>query len=66
MTASTTSQLLDEDPRLALVPAEISRDGFDRAAQAHPDRVINVGFREQLRLPMLIGPGRSRSRTVIC
>ncbi|WP_327349189.1 transketolase [Streptomyces sp. NBC_01321] len=50
---STTSQLLDEDPRLALVLAEISRDGFERAARAHPDRVINVGIREQL----LIGAG---------
>ncbi|MFF2412378.1 transketolase family protein [Streptomyces sp. NPDC058092] len=50
---STTSQLLDEDPRLALVLAEISRDGFERAALAHPDRVVNVGIREQL----LIGAG---------
>lgn len=50
---ATTSRLLDEDPRLALVLAEISRDGFDGAARAHPDRVINVGIREQL----LIGAG---------
>ncbi|MFF8914268.1 transketolase family protein [Streptomyces sp. NPDC015032] len=50
---STTAQLLDEDPRLALVLAEISRDGFERAERAHPDRVINVGIREQL----LIGAG---------
>ena len=45
---STTSQLLDEDPRLAVVLAEISGDGFVEAAQKHPDRVINVGIREQL------------------
>ncbi|MFF2959241.1 transketolase family protein [Streptomyces sp. NPDC057963] len=50
---STTSHLLDEDPRLALVLAEISRDGFERAERAHPDRVVNVGIREQL----LIGAG---------
>lgn len=56
---STTSQLLDEDPRLALVLAEISRDGFDRAARAHPDRVINVGIREQL----LIGTGAGMALT---
>ncbi|MFB7186329.1 transketolase family protein [Streptomyces sp. NPDC056230] len=50
---STTSQLLDEDPRLALVLAEISRDGFEGAERAHPDRVVNVGIREQL----LVGAG---------
>ncbi|MET9433917.1 transketolase C-terminal domain-containing protein [Streptomyces sp. NPDC006551] len=50
---STTSRLLDEDPRLALVLAEISRDGFGDAERRHPDRVINVGIREQL----LIGAG---------
>ncbi|MFD7319783.1 transketolase [Streptomyces sp. NPDC059875] len=50
---STTSRLLDEDPRLALVLAEISRDGFQQAERRHPDRVINVGIREQL----LIGAG---------
>ncbi|MFH8473987.1 transketolase family protein [Streptomyces sp. NPDC018000] len=56
---STTSQLLDENPRLALVLAEISRDGFDRAQRAHPDRVINVGIREQL----LIGAGAGLALT---
>lgn len=50
---STVSQMLDEDPRLALVLAEISRDGFAPAERAHPDRVVNVGIREQL----LIGAG---------
>ncbi|MFD4033367.1 transketolase family protein [Streptomyces sp. NPDC058637] len=56
---ATTSRLLDEDPRLALVLAEISRDGFDGAARAHPDRVINVGIREQL----LIGAGAGLALT---
>ncbi|MEV5678192.1 transketolase C-terminal domain-containing protein [Streptomyces sp. NPDC052164] len=56
---ATTSQLLDEDPRLAVVLAEISRDGFDAAERAHPDRVINVGIREQL----LIGAGAGMALT---
>ena len=51
--AATVSQLLDENPRLAVVLAEIGKDGFQDAALAHPDRVINVGIREQL----LIGTG---------
>ncbi|MGK5632901.1 transketolase family protein [Streptomyces sp. URMC 123] len=50
---STVSALLDQDPRLALVLAEIGVDGFREAARRHPDRVINVGIREQL----LIGAG---------
>ncbi|MEV7085085.1 transketolase [Streptomyces sp. NPDC093085] len=50
---STTSLLLDEDPRLAVVLAEISGDGFEAARRRHPDRVINVGIREQL----LVGVG---------
>ncbi|SEK54137.1 transketolase family protein [Streptacidiphilus jiangxiensis] len=45
---STTTALLDEDPRVAVVLADISASGFDGAAAAHPDRVINVGIREQL------------------
>jgi transketolase len=51
--ASVTSRLLDEDPRLAVVLAEIGADGFRRAAERHPDRVVNVGIREQL----LVGVG---------
>ncbi|MEV6329428.1 transketolase [Streptomyces sp. NPDC051909] len=50
---ATTTRLLDEDPRLALVLAEISRDGFGPALERHPERAINVGIREQL----LIGVG---------
>src|SRR4051794_13374970 len=51
--ASVTSQLLDDDPRLAVVLADIGVDGFAGAAGRHPDRVVNVGIREQL----LIGVG---------
>jgi transketolase len=44
----TTAALLDEQPRTALVLADISADAFAPAAALHPDRVINVGIREQL------------------
>jgi transketolase len=45
---SVVSRLLDDDPRLAVVLAVISGDRFAEAARAHPDRVIDVGIREQL------------------
>lgn len=51
--ASTTSRLLDEDPRLAVVLAVIGHDGFHEAERRHPHRVIDVGIREQL----LVGTG---------
>ncbi|MFJ2190261.1 MULTISPECIES: transketolase family protein [unclassified Kitasatospora] len=43
-----TSRLLDEDPRLAVVLADISAAAFGPAQERHPDRVVNVGIREQL------------------
>jgi transketolase len=46
--ASAASSLLDEDPLAAVVLAEISADLFAKAAARHPDRVLNVGIREQL------------------
>ena len=46
--ASSASSLLDEDPLAAVVLAEISAELFAKAAARHPDRVLNVGIREQL------------------
>lgn len=51
--APTLSRLLDEDPRVAVVLAAIGTDGFAEAQRRHPDRVIDVGIREQL----LVGAG---------
>src|SRR3984885_4221999 len=45
---AVTTDLLAEQPRLAVVLADISADSFGPAATRHPDRVINVGIREQL------------------
>ncbi|MET9951161.1 transketolase C-terminal domain-containing protein [Streptomyces sp. NPDC006339] len=56
---ATTTRLLDDDPRLALVLADISTDGFRQALRRHPERVINVGIREQL----LIGVGGGMALT---
>jgi transketolase len=44
----TTTELLEDDPRTALVLADISADAFAPAMRRHPDRVLNVGIREQL------------------
>jgi len=44
----TATELLDSDPRIAVVLADISAAQFAPAAAGHPDRVINVGIREQL------------------
>jgi transketolase len=43
-----TTDLLDEDPRLAVVLADITAEAFEPARRRHPHRVINVGIREQL------------------
>ncbi|MCO8275366.1 transketolase [Actinoplanes sp. TRM 88003] len=45
---ATTTELLDEDPRTALVLADISAESFAPARHRHPERVLNVGIREQL------------------
>jgi transketolase len=46
--SDAASALLDEDPLAAVVLAEISADLFAKAAARHPERVLNVGIREQL------------------
>ncbi|MBM0233621.1 transketolase [Micromonospora sp. STR1_7] len=43
-----TTALLDDDPRTALVLADISASQFAPANTRHPERVLNVGIREQL------------------
>jgi len=44
----STAELLDDDPRTALVLADISAAAFGPVGARHPDRVVNVGIREQL------------------
>jgi transketolase len=45
---TVATELLDSDPRIAVVLADITASQFATAAARHPDRVINVGIREQL------------------
>lgn len=49
------ASLLGSDVRTAVVLADISADGLARASRAHPDRVLNVGIREQLMLSVAGG-----------
>jgi transketolase len=51
--ARSATELVESDPRVAVVLAEISVDRFDRAFQIAPERVINVGIMEQT----LVGVG---------
>ncbi len=62
--ARVTSKLLDEDPRLAVVLAEIGVSGLWRAMRRHPDRVINVGIREQLVVSVAAGLALSGLRPI--
>lgn len=53
--AKATTALLDDNPDLALVLADISAERFEDAIARHPDRVINVGIREQLMIDVAGG-----------
>ncbi|MGW2032362.1 transketolase family protein [Streptomyces sp. NPDC001811] len=63
--APVVSRLLDEDPRVAVVLAEIGRDGFREAERRHPDRVINVGIREQLLVGAAAGLALTGLRPIV-
>ena len=54
---SVVSELLEDDPRLAVVMADITVDRFKAsgAYQRHPLRVVNVGIREQLMVNVAAG-----------
>ncbi|MFF3311380.1 transketolase family protein [Streptomyces sp. NPDC004082] len=63
--APVVGRLLDEDPRVAVVLAEIGTDGFAEARRRHPDRVINVGIREQLLVGAASGLALTGLRPVV-
>jgi transketolase len=59
-----TSQLLDSNPRLAVVTADIGADAFAPARRRHPERVINLGIREQLLVGVTSGLALTGMRPV--
>jgi transketolase len=52
---ATVTALLEHDPRVAVVLAEISTSYFVRAIAAHPDRVVDVGIMEQTMVGVAAG-----------
>ncbi|OLF04371.1 transketolase [Actinophytocola xinjiangensis] len=61
----TVSAALDEDPRIAVVTADISAGAFAPARERHPDRVINVGIREQAMIGVAGGLALTGLRPVV-
>jgi transketolase len=63
--AATAARLVDEDLSVALVYAEISGQYFGDVERRHPDRVVNVGIREQLLVNVGAGFALSGMRPVV-
>ncbi|MDG4791081.1 transketolase [Micromonospora sp. WMMD1102] len=61
----TAVALLDDDPRTAVVLADISASSFTAATRAHPDRVLNVGIREQLMVGVAGGLALTGLRPIV-
>ncbi|MEU9449866.1 transketolase C-terminal domain-containing protein [Streptomyces sp. NPDC048277] len=59
------SRLLDENPRVAVVLAEIGAATLEETRRRHPDRVINVGIREQLLVGTAAGLALTGLRPVV-
>lgn len=60
-----TSEALETDERLAVVLAGISVDAFGPAKASHPDRVLNVGIREQAMIGVAAGLALEGMRPVV-
>lgn len=62
--AATSTELLEENPLVAVVLADISVSMFAQAARRHPDRVLNVGIREQLLVNVAAGMALTGMRPI--
>ncbi len=63
--ARTAEDLVETDPSVALVYAEISGQFFGEVEARHPDRVINVGIREQLLVSVGAGLALTGMRPIV-
>jgi transketolase len=63
--AQTAAALVDENPLVALVYAEISGQYFGEVELRHPQRVVNVGIREQLLVNVGAGLALSGLRPIV-
>ena len=62
--ARVAAELLDTDPRVAVLVADITADAFEAARSRHPDRVVNVGIREQLLISVAGGMALAGMRPI--
>lgn len=62
---TTTQRLLEREPRVAIVMADISAAAFEAAKRQHPERVINVGIREQLMVGAAAGLALTGMRPIV-
>ena len=63
--ARTAADLVETDPSVALVYAEISGQFFGEVEARHPDRVVNVGIREQLLVNVGAGLALTGMRPIV-
>lgn len=63
--AATAADLVEEDLSVALVYAEISGQFFGDVERRHPERVVNVGIREQLLVNVGAGLALTGMRPVV-
>lgn len=63
--ALTAAELVDTDPTVAIVYAEISGQYLGDVERRHPDRVVNVGIREQLLVNVGAGMALTGLRPIV-
>ncbi|KWV33492.1 transketolase family protein [Micromonospora rifamycinica] len=61
---ASATRFLD-DPRTTIVLADISADAFTEAGRRYPDRVVNVGIREQLMIGVAGGLALTGQRPIV-